>query len=99
MAIGVLILFFLFPGSIPSCLGDITRMNNFQLTNTSLTGSLPLRINEWSALRVFIVSDNLLLTGEIPVSLGGARTTRICISGECFKQFSHVLSELTVLFR
>ncbi|KAL7231744.1 hypothetical protein ACSBR2_009891 [Camellia fascicularis] len=57
-------------GSIPSDLGTIQFLRNFNLSNNSINGSIPLSVYKASELQKLDLSNNLI-SGDLPELVGG----------------------------
>ena len=59
-------------GTIPDSLGDLTNLEELNLTFNSLVGTIPDSLGKLANLRILALRDNDL-TGTIPASLGNLR--------------------------
>jgi len=57
--------FNLFDGTVPTCLGDISKLEHLKLTGNSLTGGIPTELSKLPNLATLALNKNML-TGNIP---------------------------------
>jgi hypothetical protein len=88
-------------GSIPSKLGNLSKLTILTLGNNSLSGEIPSELGNLSRLTVLYLSENRL-SGEIPSELGNLSRLTVLylsenrLSGEIPRELGN-LSNLTIL--
>jgi hypothetical protein len=73
-----------FTGTIPSQIGQWTRLVTFDVSNNALSGTLPTELGKWSNLVTFNVTRNVGLQGPLPTEIGQWTSLETFDVHECY---------------